>query len=71
MTLLNRIERHLRRSGITASAFGRGAVNDPAFVRHLRNGREPTPTTEARVLAFIEASQLPCATVEEGRACDA
>jgi tRNA-dihydrouridine synthase len=69
MTLLYRIERHLRRSAITATAFGRKAMNDPGFVRHLRNGREPTPKTEARVLAFIEASQRGCATVEEDRAC--
>jgi len=70
MSLLYRIERHLRRSGLTASAFGREAMNDPAFIRHLRKGREPRPKTEARVLAFIEAAEG-CASDGEGGACGA
>ena len=65
MTLLYRIERHLKRSGLTASGFGRLAMNDPAFVRHLRNGREPTPKTEARIDAFISAARRG----REGRSC--
>ena len=65
MTLLYRIERHLKRSGLTASRFGRLAMNDPAFVRHLRNGREPTLKTEARVDAFITGAQQ----CREGRSC--
>jgi len=58
MTLLYRVERHLKRSGLTASAFGRAAMNDAAFVRHLRNGRQPNAKTEARILAFIAAAEL-------------
>jgi len=57
MSLLHRIERHLKRSGLTASAFGRLAMNDAGFVRHLRNGREPTAKTEARIRAFLEAER--------------
>jgi tRNA-dihydrouridine synthase len=57
MTLLNRIERHLKQTGTFASVFGREAMNDPAFVRQLRNGREPRPKTEARVLAAIQAAE--------------
>ena len=57
MTLLNRVERHLKWSGMTATAFGRAVMNDGAFVRHLRNGREPQAKTAARVLAFIAASE--------------
>jgi tRNA-dihydrouridine synthase len=53
MTLLYRIERHLKRTGLPASLFGREAMNDPGFVRHLRNGREPRSRTEARVLAYM------------------
>jgi hypothetical protein len=47
----------LKRSGLTASAFGRLAMNDKAFVRHLRNGRSPQPKTVARVDAFIAAAE--------------
>jgi len=55
MSLLYRIERHLKKSGVSATVFGTAAINDPALVRHLRNGRQPRPKTEARILAFIEA----------------
>lgn len=58
MMLLYRIERHLKKTGLSASAFGRATMNDAAFVRHLREGREPRPRTEARVLAFIAADEL-------------
>ncbi|HYG29808.1 MAG TPA: hypothetical protein VD887_06290 [Allosphingosinicella sp.] len=71
MSLLYRIERHLRRTGLTPSAFGRKAMNDPAFVRHLRKGREPMPRTEARVLAFIEAAERGGPNDKEGGACGA
>ena len=47
--LLSRIERHLKRTGLTPTAFGREVMNDPGFVRQLRNGREPGPRTERRV----------------------
>jgi hypothetical protein len=57
MTLLHRIERHLERSGLSASAFGSLVMNDRAFVRHLRNGRVPQRKTEARVDGFIAAAE--------------
>ena len=53
MHLLSTIERHLRNSGIAPTRFGREAVNDPRFVLDLRNGREPRPTTVARVITYI------------------
>lgn len=57
MTLLSRIERHLERTGTSASVFGRELMNDPSFVRQLRGGREPRRKTEARILAAIEAAE--------------
>ena len=57
MTLLNRIERHLRRTGGRASVLGRALMNDPGFVRELRRGREPRPETEARILAWLDAAE--------------
>ncbi len=66
MNLLHRIERHLKRTGGSASALGRRALNDPAFVRHLRNGRQPRPETVAKLVAAMEAEECarkerPCA----------
>ncbi|MEA3016566.1 MAG: hypothetical protein QOI38_1288 [Sphingomonadales bacterium] len=71
MKVLYRVERHLRRSGLTATAFGRKVMNDPGFVRHLRNGREPTPKTEARIVAAIEAAERLAGDRGKGGACGA
>lgn len=57
MNLLQRIERHLRKSGIKPTSLGRAAVNDRSFVRSLRNGRQPRPETVARVEAFLDAAE--------------
>ena len=59
MNLLHRIERFLWRSGMTATRFGRAAINDPGFVRQLRNGREPRPETTKRILDWIEKADPP------------
>ena len=66
MSLLNHIERYLKRTGVKPTVFGRRVMNDPAFVRQLRNGREPGPKTERRVLAAIRDAERdgkagPCA----------
>lgn len=55
MELLFMIERYIRKHGIPATRFGREVVNDPRFVLDLRNGREPRPSTERRVMAHITA----------------
>jgi 2,4-dienoyl-CoA reductase-like NADH-dependent reductase (Old Yellow Enzyme family) len=57
MNLLLRIERHLRRSRISATRFGREAMGDPRFVRDLRNGREPRPKTVKRALAWLDREE--------------
>ncbi|HEV2747548.1 MAG TPA: hypothetical protein VGW34_09660 [Allosphingosinicella sp.] len=64
MDLLPRIERYLRRSGMSAATFGREAMGDPRFVRDLRNGREPRAATAARVSAYIDSRKT-----EEDRRC--
>lgn len=51
--LIRRIERFLRRTGMTRARFGRLAVGDPRFVFDLRNGREPRPAMERRVEHFM------------------
>lgn len=56
MSLLLEIDRHLRRTGMAETTFGRRVVNDPRLVGDLRRGREPGPTIRARVRAAIEAA---------------
>jgi 2,4-dienoyl-CoA reductase-like NADH-dependent reductase (Old Yellow Enzyme family) len=54
MHLLQRVESHLRRTGMTATGFGRTALNDPRLVHDLRRGRELRPRTAARIGAFLD-----------------
>lgn len=54
MHLRRRIELYLRRTRISATAFGRLAMNDPRFVQDLRNGREVREKTEKRVQAWLD-----------------
>ena len=39
---LAEIEAFLARERVSSSTFGRGAVDDPNFVRELREGRAPS-----------------------------
>lgn len=57
MHLLREVEKFLRQSDVAPTRFGRDAVGDPRFVFDLRNGRDPRPTTIARVRAYLEAVQ--------------
>lgn len=56
-TFLQDIEAFLERSKMTASAFGRAAVNDPNFVGDLRLGRMPNLGLVDRVNKFIQAQE--------------
>ena len=56
MHLLGEIERHMQRTGIPETRFGREAIGDPRFVTDLRNGREPRSRTIARITRYM-ASQ--------------
>ena len=53
MKLLDRIERHLKESHISATRFGRRAVGDPRFVLDLRSGRRPRRRTVERGEAYL------------------
>ena len=60
--LLLKIERHLRRTGMPPTRFGREAARDPRLVCDLRRGRSVGDRLAARVLAYIEqasAEQAP------------
>lgn len=49
MTLSSRIDAYLRRSGLTATRFGRDVARDPRLVFDIRSGREPRPPLLARI----------------------
>lgn len=51
--ILAEIESFLVASGITPTAFGVRALNDPTLVRELRAGRECKRATRAKILDFI------------------
>lgn len=55
--LIARIERHLRRTHMPQTRFGREAVGDPNLVEQLRNGRELRSTTMSRVVAYLDANE--------------
>ncbi len=57
MNLLKEIEKFLRSNDTAPTRFGRDVVGDPRFVFDLRNGRDPRPSTEARVRAYLETAQ--------------
>ena len=54
MKLLSRIERHLRRSGIAPTMFGRMTMGDPRFVHDLRCGRVPRRETIRRIGEWLD-----------------
>jgi 2,4-dienoyl-CoA reductase-like NADH-dependent reductase (Old Yellow Enzyme family) len=56
--LLERIERHLKRTRMPPTRFGREAINDPKFVFDLRDGREPRTATVQRVLDYLNDNEL-------------
>lgn len=53
MQLLDEIEAFLKASGMSATAFGTQALNDPAFVQDLRDGRDPKLSTADRIREFM------------------
>lgn len=53
MSLLGEIEAFLSSNGMSATAFGAQALNDPPFVQQLRSGRDPKMSTVERVRKFM------------------
>lgn len=48
-----KVEQYLKRSGMSATRFGRLVARDPRLVHDLRRGREPGARLVARIDAFI------------------
>src|SRR5262245_8066221 len=61
-SLLGEIEAFCRRTGIAESTFGRQAVNDGKLCVRLRNGKDVTLETAAKIRGFIEG-QPPAETL--------
>lgn len=57
MSLLVKIDRYCRRTGVPPSKFGRLAVHDPRLVHDLRMGRQLGPAIIARIEAFMAESR--------------
>ena len=53
MSVLIKIDRYLRQTGMPTSKFGRLAVGDPRLVHDLRRGRQAREPMVARIESFI------------------
>jgi 2,4-dienoyl-CoA reductase-like NADH-dependent reductase (Old Yellow Enzyme family) len=51
--ILRQIEHFLKRSGMSATTFGRQVARDPRLVHDLRRGREPGQRLRQRIEIFI------------------
>lgn len=58
---LAEVEAFLERSGMSATAFGKTALNDPNFVGDLRSGRMPSLGLVDRVHDFIRSQEASAA----------
>lgn len=68
MTLLQEIEAFLADTGMSATSFGKLALNDPPFVQQLRKGRDLKLSTAEKVRAFMagyERTAEPASTAED------
>jgi hypothetical protein len=54
MTLLQRIERYLKRTNTAPTRFGVDAANDPYLVFEMRKGRRVGQQLSARVHAWLD-----------------
>lgn len=52
-----RIEAYLKRSGTSATRFGREAAGDPKLVHDIRCGRQLRGSTIRRIEAFLAAAE--------------
>ena len=62
--ILLEIERALKRTGMSATSFGKEAVGDGRLVSDLRKGRDPSSRVAARVRAFIQSVENDPATIK-------
>ena len=56
LTLIDEIEKFLRRNNLSATRFGVLAAGDTKLVKTLRKGRKPREATAQRVRAWMKAN---------------
>jgi predicted transcriptional regulator len=61
---LAQVEAFLERTGMTPTAFGKAALNDPNFIRDLRQGRKPNLDLVEHIQEFM--AQFDRAALFEG-----
>lgn len=59
MSVVMKIDRYLKATGLAPTKFGRLAVRDPRLVHDLKRGREPGPRMVARIEAYIARHPAP------------
>lgn len=65
MTLLEKIEKHLKENHISATRFGRRAVGDPRFVLDLRMGRRPRRRTLEKLESYLASFERSAITSDK------
>lgn len=55
--LIDSVESFLKKTGMSASAFGRKALGDPRFLSDVKSGRRPGFVTLRRVEMFLRDSE--------------
>lgn len=58
MRLIQRIELHLKQSGMSATRFGLALARDPNLVSDLRKGRVPRRRLRERINAWLEGGAV-------------
>ncbi len=53
MSILQRVERHLRHTGERPCQLGRRVARDPNLVKDLRNGRQPGPKLMSQIDDYL------------------
>ena len=52
--LIHDIERYLRKTGMSQTAFGTKVMGDPNFVARLKEGKNPQARTVDKVRKFLD-----------------
>jgi hypothetical protein len=57
-SLRRRIEQFLKRTRISPTRMGLDVTGDPKLVFEIRKGRAPRPPLEARIIAYMDRTQV-------------
>ncbi len=57
MHIIVRIERFLKKNGLSATSFGRAVARDPRLVHDMRRGREPGHKMLSKLESYLAGAQ--------------